>query len=39
MTTYYDIFQSGKWKDQTTDIKKAIFYCFVKGCEIKTFSI
>lgn len=39
MIRYFDIFRSGKWVDQTTDINKAVEWCFMHGCEIKLMEI
>lgn len=39
MIRYFDIFRGGKWLTQTTDINKAVEYCFIMGCEIKVLEI
>lgn len=39
MIRYYDLFRGGKWVEQTTDLCKAVEWCFTRGCEVKVMDI
>lgn len=39
MIRYFDLFRGGKWVDQTTDLSKAVEWCFARGCEVKVMEI